>query len=631
MAPAAGMNAKSSSRPGQAPDDQDDDGLQGRPGSRGGTALLRLEWGAAVLLSLFMVWVHGERLAHAGGLWRDEAAAARLATLPSLRAVWRLFPHEAFPLAVPLAIRTFAKLAGAAGAGEAGGPGVGAGAAADADTDADGALRFFGFLVGIAVTAALWVSARAAGGALPLLSLALLAGNAPFVVFGDSVRGYGLGTLFVVLGFAALARLLQRPGPGAATAALVALVGAVQCLLGNAALVAAICAAAALAALGERRRGGRRIAWVAINIGLAAALSLLPYAWSLGAARAWSEVVVYHPDLQQIVRLLSATLAPAGVAWAVLAGLAVAGTVWTLAGGRRQGGERPASAPDSAGSGNSAASGEPARAPEAVISAGTGEAVPVAPVVSAAVRLFAVLALVLGLAAQLLFQYFLGYTPRAWYDLPLLALVACALEPLAAELCRPPLARLARIVLAVALAGALLPSELPRLRMRMTNADLIARRLASAAGGDDLVLVSPWYYGVSFNRYYGGPASWMTLPDLPDHQIHRYDLLKARLASPRPVDDVLEAVRRTLSGGHRVWLVGQLRFPPPGQAPPVLPPAPASAAGWHDLPYVESWSMQLGAMLRAHAGALARVPVPSADPISPLEDMTLLVAAGWRS
>ncbi len=550
-----------------------------------GPALLRLEWGAAALLSLLMAWVHAQRVVHAGGLWRDEAAAARLATLPSLRAVWRLLPHEAFPLAVPLAIRSFAKLAG----------------------DGDVALRVFGLLVGIAVAAALWVSARTAGDTLPLLSLALLAGNAPFVVFGDSVRGYGLGSLCIVLGFAALARLLRRPGPGAATAALLALVGAVQCLLGNAALVAALCAAAALAAVigPEPQREGRRIAWVAVNIGLAAALSLVPYAFAFWAARGWSKVVVYRPDLRQIVRVLWATLAPAGAAWVTLAAVAVAGTAWTVASWKRPGGSWPSGAPRVAGSDPGTATGD-------------------------RVRRFAVLALVLGVAAQLLFQEILGYTPRAWYELPLLALVAAALEPLAAGLCRLPLARLARVALALALAAFMLPSELPFLRLRMTDADLVARRLASEAGADDLVLVSPWYYGVGFNRYYGGPASWTTLPDLPDHQVHRYDLLEARLASAHPIDDVLEAVRRTLRGGHRVWLVGQLRFPPPGQAPPVLPPAPSSAAGWHDLPYVESWSMQLGAMLRDHAGTLARVPVPSPDPVSPLENMTLAVAAGWR-
>jgi len=573
-----------------------------------GSALRRLEWAAAAALSLFTVWAHGERLAHAGALWRDEAAAVRLATLPSLRAVWRLFPHEAFPLAVPLAIRSFAKVAG----------------------DGDGAMRVFGMLIGLAVAAALWVSARAAGRTLPLLSLALLAGNAPFVIFGDSLRGYGLGSLCIVLGFTALARLLGRPGPWPATAALVAMVGAVQCLLGNAALVAALCAAAALAALAmpamtaapettasamsDRRRGSRRVAFVAVNIGLAAALSLLPYAAPLMAARAWSVVVIYHPGLRQIVQMLGATLGPARAAWAVLAALAVAGTAWTLAGRHPPGDTASPAAALSPPGGDRPAGGWPGGARAGV----------------ADLQLFAVLALVLGIAAQLMFQDLLAYTPRAWYDLPLLALVACALEPLVAALCHGSRARLARVVLSVALVAAMLPYELPRLRLRMSNADLVARRLASAAAPGDLVLVSPWYYGVSFNRYYRGPASWMTLPDLPEHDVHRYDLLKARLAAPHPIDDVLAAVQRTLSGGHRVWLVGQLRLPPPGQAPPVLPPAPASPAGWHDFPYVESWAMQLGADLRAHAGALALVPVPSPDPISPLENMTLAVAAGWR-
>ena len=610
-----------------------------------GAAPWRLEWAAAALLSLFTVWAHGERLLHAGGLWRDEAAAVRLATLPSLRAVWRLFPHEAFPLAVPLAIRSFT---GVAGSG-------------------DGALRVFGMLVGLAVAAALWASARASGRTLPLLSLALLAGNAPFIVFGDSLRGYGLGSLCIVLGFAALARLLRRPGPWSATAALLAMVGAVQCLLGNAALVAALCTAAALAAIvtpadraaaepmparegapasempaiatppapatAERRRAGRRVAFVAMNVGFAAAVSLLPYAVPLMAARAWSVVVVYHPGLRRIVQMVGATLGPARAAWAALAVLAVAATAWMLAGrcgpsGSQQGDTPGQAASDAAAPGSTGAEVTkiPLPSPPSPSPPSPSEDRPGAN----AVRLFAALALVLGIAAQLLFQKFLGYTPRAWYDLPLLALVACALEPLVAALCHAPLARLARVALAIVLAAAMLPYELPRLRLRMTNADLVARRLASAAAPDDLVLVSPWYYGVSFNRYYRGPASWMTMPDLPDHDVHRYDLLKARLAAPHPIDDVLATVQRTLSGGHRVWLVGQLRLPPPGQAPPVLPPAPASPAGWHDFPYVESWALQLGAMLRAHAGTLARVPVPSPDPVSPLENMTLAVADGWR-
>jgi hypothetical protein len=563
----------------------------------GRSALRQLEWGAAGLLSLFMVWVHGERLAHAGAMWRDEAAAVNLATLPSLRDVYRLFPHEAFPLAVPLSIRLYARVAG----------------------DSDAALRGFGMAIGLALAGALWVSARAAGRTLPLLSLALLGSSAPFVVFGDSLRGYGLGSLCIVLGFAALAWLLARPAPWPAAAALIALIGAVQCLLGNAALVAALCVAAAVAALAG---GLRRVAMAAMGCGLAAALSLLPYAAPLRAAGSWNVVVVYHAGLVLIARVLLAALGPAAWVWLPLIALAVVGTAWELARGRRS----PA-AGDAAPMPSAAARTMTAPADRAGESAAGG--------VSRDVRLFAVLAIIMGIAAQLWFLDFLAYTPRAWYDLPLLALVACALEPLVAGLGRAArfrgCARWVRLALALLLAGAMLPSELPRLRMRMTNADLVAGRLAAEAAAGDLVVVSPWYFGVSFQRYYHGPAAWVTLPDISDHTIHRYDLLKARLASARPIDDVLASVRRTLAAGRRVWLVGQLRVPPRDQAPPVFPPAPATPWGWNDYPYGISWGLQLGALLRDHAGSLAVVPVPAADPVSSLERLTLAVASGWRS
>ena len=548
----------------------------------------RLEWGAAGLLGLAAVWAHGLRLAHAGGLWRDEAGAVRLALMPGLRDVFRLFPHEAFPLAVPLAIRLYARVAG----------------------DGDLALRGFGLAVGLALTAALFMAARASGRTQPLLSLALVAGNAPCVVFGDSLRGYGLGCCFILLYFAALARLLARPGPWPVTAALAAALGAVHSLLGNAALVAALCAAAAIAAL---RRGRPRLALAALGTGLAAGVSLLPYQVPLHAARSWNDVVVYRTGLAHIVRVLWATLDPAAWAWLALLAAALVAAF------------RPRPRP--AGAGPPAAGPADPREPP---SAASGPAAP-ADLPTDDLRWFLGLALVLGIAAHLLFLYVLGYTPRAWYDLPLLALVAAAIEPLVASLCVAPLARAARIAAALALAAVLLAANLPRLRMRMTNADLVARRLAAAASAGDLVLVSPWYLGISFDRYYRGPASFSTVPYLRDHRMHRYDLLRRQLAAPHPIDDLLASAGRTLRAGHRVWVVGELRLPPPGQAPVVLPPAPATAWGWNDFPYGISWSLQLGALLRDHAASLRIVPVPADDPVSPLETMVLAAAEGWRA
>jgi len=521
----------------------------------------KLEWGAGALLGLLVLWAHGLRVVHAGGLWRDEAALVHLATQPSLGAVWRLLPRDSVPILAPLAIRTYAGIAGAG----------------------DQALRGFGLAVGLAVAAALWLAARSTARSLPLLSLALVGVNAAVVVFGDSLRGYGLGSLFVLLTFTALGRLLARPSPGAAAAALLAALGAVHSLFGNAVLVGALCSAAAIAALWQ---GRRRVAAAALGVGIAAGLSLLSYAATLQEARTASLLMSHPVSPWLIVRVLAATLGPVAAAWLVLPGLGLAGVGWRLARRRRSRDD--------------------------------------------GLRLFSALAIVLGVAGQLLFLAFLRFTPRAWYDLPLIALAGGALEPLVAGLCRTPWTRLARVALALALAATQLPAALPRLRMRMTNADLVARRLAAAAASGDLVVVAPWHFGISFDRYYRGPASWMTLPQVADHQVHRHDLLMARLAAVHPIDDVLESARRTLAGGHRVWLVGELRLPPPGRQPPILPPAPGTAWGWDDLPYGISWELQLGALLRDHATLLQAVPVPSTDPISPLERMALAVAGGWR-
>jgi hypothetical protein len=613
--------------------------------------LRKIERIAAGVLTLLAIGAHALRLVAAGALWRDEAATAALAALPSFGDIFRLLPYDSFPLAVPLAIRSFAGLAG----------------------QGDVALRVFGLAVGLGITAALWLCSRISGRALPLLSLALLSGNAAFMVFGDSLRGYGLGCLFLLLSFAALARLLERPGPWPALAVLAGMLGAVHCLIANAALVAAMGAAAIVAALAG---GLRRVALLIAGSGLVAGLSLLIYAAPFAEQRSWSVVLIYPTSLRHIAQVLWAMLGPPPLAWVWL-GLVVMGLGAAFAHGRRAewgeawerreeplqgetsgreghnalgegvGREEPGAKAESGhpdmrgalaarseqvGHGEQLEHGEHEERSERAERGGQ-EALGCheRDLAESRLRRFCALTLLLALAAQLLFLAVLSYTPRAWYYLSLLALAAVALEPLVAGLCRAPLLRAGRVALALAVAGAALPAGLPHLRMRMTNVEMVAHRVEAAATAGDLVLVTPWNFGISWNRAYHGAARWMTVPELADHRLHRYDLIKARIASPGAIDDVLAAVRLTLAGGHRVWLVGQPRFPPPGRAAPVLAPAPAAPWGWHDLPYMESWALQVGALRRDDAATMERVPVDAGgQPVSPLEDMALVVAAGWR-
>ncbi len=248
---------------------------------------------------------------------------------------------------------------------------------------------------------------------------------------------------------------------------------------------------------------------------------------------------------------------------------------------------------------------------------------------------FAGLTIVCAVAANVIFLERLGYPPRPWYFLPLMALLASAFDTISGALARSRGGRFAALrVAAVALVAAAQVVPLwQHLTTRQTNADLVARELARSAAPQDLIVVLPWYYGVSFNRYYAGPARWLTLPDVADHRIHRYDLLKPRLASPHPLDDVLQEVAATLRSGHRVWVAGNAswtRIGEEGEAA-ILPPAPSSPEGWHDYHYLLGWSRGFGRFLERHAALIAAVAVPTHEQaVSTLEDLQLEVVEGWH-
>jgi hypothetical protein len=131
----------------------------------------RVEFYAALLITLLLVWLHLTRMTHAGGLWRDEAGAAQVALMPSVHELTQVFQHEAFPLLFPLTVRMYAAFAGAG----------------------DTAFRVFGLLAGLSIIAALWINSKLLFDGVPLLSLALLGLNASVLQWGDSLRGYEWG------------------------------------------------------------------------------------------------------------------------------------------------------------------------------------------------------------------------------------------------------------------------------------------------------------------------------------------------------------------------------------------------------------------------------------------------------
>jgi hypothetical protein len=445
-------------------------------------------------------------------------------------------------------------------------------------------------VIGLGVVALLWKNARALGDSIPLVSLTLLGFNSAVLSYGDSIRGYGLGMLTGLLAFGVIWRAADAPTPMHVTLALISSVVAVQCLYYNVVFVVSGCLAGTAVVV---RRKSWRIAGLFLGIGTLAAISLLPYLKPIGQARKWNDLIRTDVSPAWIWFGLQEAFATTGVAirwlWIGSAALALTAAV---------------------------------RISTASASRGISDRLRDA-------ALYSAMAMSTGIAGYVLFLTVLGYYMQPWYFLALMALVAACLDLPLALLCRSVAPRLVRLVTLVTVVALVLHPIWTAARTRRTNIDLVASRLERLASDGDLIVLNPWYFGITFGRYYQGPAERTTVPPIADLSTHRYDLVKSKMMSSRAIDPVLVRIERTLQSGHRVFWVGDL-FIPEGEDMPEDPPsAPHPRSGWSEGPYYGAWGLEAGYLIKTHAKAGERIEIPVHQPVSPYEDVAVYVFSGW--
>jgi hypothetical protein len=501
------------------------------------------------------------------------------ATLPVLADVWNVLPYESFPIGYLLATRVWATVG----------------------DDSTLHLRRLGLITGVLLLAALWGAGRLLGGGVPLLSLSLLAFNLTAIRWGDSLRAYGLGSALVVLALALVWQFTRKPSlKSGLLAAGVALLS-VQTLYQNGFLILAVCVAGC--AMSLRRKQARRAAWT-LAIGAPAAVSLLPYLDPLARAQDWWMVLKmgFEPELalENFSEALGVPAVLTNSVWLLsfLVALAHAGAQF----------KRSTARAAARGHGSNVSSRNAAD-PD-----------------GRDLALFAAAAMLLGVAGFLLFLELASLPTQPWQYIPIVVFMGVCLDAIWRTM---PLGRqIAVAALAVGGAVAAYPSTLAAMSWRITNIDLVAAHLTEASKPTDLVIVHPWYAGISFQRYYSGMAPWTTLPPLEDHRIHRYDLLKAQMQRDNPIQPVLDQVRLVLEVGGRVWLVGSV--PAPDAPPPSLEPAPSSPWGWRDDPYSHVWGAQLGHFLKTHAESATLVIDPAKSGVNEFENLPLISVTGWK-
>jgi len=218
-----------------------------------------------------------------------------------------------------------------------------------------------------------------------------------------------------------------------------------------------------------------------------------------------------------------------------------------------------------------------------------------------------------------------------WYTLLPLSLLAVFLDAMAAVLPAVRWRGVLALGLSTAIVAACYPTVWKHCHTRHTNMGIIARELASAATPDDLIVVTPWYLGTTFQRYYKGTATWITIPELDNYDIQREDQLKQRLATPDAAGPALEKISRALKSGSEVWIVCQIEYDAK-HLPKVLTllrPAPQEPRGWYADPYLVMWAKQMWQLLEQHGRYVSSV-METKPNAGQNENLPVIVYKGWK-
>jgi hypothetical protein len=245
--------------------------------------------------------------------------------------------------------------------------------------------------------------------------------------------------------------------------------------------------------------------------------------------------------------------------------------------------------------------------------------------------LFAFVTLLVAVVGYAVFLWVLQYATQPWYYILIMVFAAVCMEMLFTAIPVKKWLWFARCGFALAFIGATTFPAWQALQVRQTNIDLIARQLDSLAQEGDLILVSPWNYGITFQRNYHRDTAWVTLPPVEDLRFHRCDIIKRQMMSPAPMEPVLVKMGETLRAGKTIWVVGQLMAVPPGERPLELPPGYDSPEGFRGGNFYRAWMEQAGFFIQTHSRTVDNVQRTWSQPIMHYETPALTAVRGWRS
>ena len=481
-------------------------------------------------------------------------------------------------------------------------------------TNGDMGIRILGLGIGLFFLTSLWLCQRWIGGRAPILSIALLGGLPAFIFVVGANRPYGLAGCLLVLSFGNIWRLLQSPTKvRIISAGFICLLFA-HCLYYDVIFLGAMLAAGALVAIPRQQW---KILWTMAGIGLVAGGSLLIYLPIIHPSPEylsfWRSPFFHAATLWNglgdalAARSSANPLGANGPQIWIWIGLLLAGIIVALILQRT----RVRQTPKAEVASNSA---NPERSDLA---------------------LFSVTSVVLGIIGYIGFLLKVQYFMQPWHYVEILILCAISLDGILSAnwpALRPwGLLRIGFLVVMMILNAGPAWAEV---HTRKSNLDVVAAFLSRNASAGDLIVVQDAWEGITFNRYYRGPSRWLTVPPIDSHEVHRVDLVMAKMNQPEAMTPVLHGITNALTSGHHVWLVGSIRIARsknalPGPTP--LPPRPSEMpTGWWEGSYLYWWNRQVTALLLDHAQQVKAETFGALRPVNHFENVSVVRFTGYK-
>jgi hypothetical protein len=554
---------------------------------------LGIETAAALIGTAFSAILLVLAAMNAGPLWRDETNTFNLAHMPSLRDIWHNLQFESCPLLWPLLVRGWGMLGLA---------------------DGDMGIRILGLGIGLFFLSSLWLCQRWIGGRAPTLSIALLGGLPAFILVAGANRAYGLAGCLLVLSFGKIWRILESPTKSRILSAGFICLLFAQCLYYNVIFLGAMLAAGTLVAI---RRQQWKIIWKMAGIGLAAAASLfiylpifhrVPEYMPFWRWPSFDAAILWYGLRDALAARSSAN--PRGATgpqiW-IWIGVLLAGIVVGVTTQRRRVRQTPK--------------------PEVASKSANSERSDLA--------LFCVTSVVLGIVGYFGFLLKLQFFVQPWFYIEILILCAVSLDGILSA--RWPAFRpwgWMRIGFLVVMMMLNAGPAWAEAHTRRSNLDVVATFLSQNASAGDLIVVQLPWEAITFNRYYRGQAQWLSVPPIDTYEVHRIDLVMAKMNQPEAMTPVLVAITNTLTGGHQVWLVGNIpikRSEDAPSGPTPLPPLPSEMpTEWWPGSYLHWWNEQVATLLLDHAQEEKVETIAAPVPVSHFEDASVIRFTGYN-